>query len=188
MVSKFELRKKFKAVLQSRLSQSSGQGEAVVESFKKNLKSFFENQKGSWGAFHPLQDEPPLLTALPQISHINWFFPRLQGEVLEFSSDSQTRINELGFREPVAGSVKSVGELDGFLIPGLAFDRSGVRLGRGKGFYDRSLSGTAGLRVGVCFQDQLVEKLDIAEDHDLAMNCILTEYETVTCKSSLKGS
>jgi 5-formyltetrahydrofolate cyclo-ligase len=66
--------------------------------------------------------------------------------------------------------------LDFVLVPGLAFDRSGMRLGRGKGFYDRLLAevniGTC-IKCGVALDVQLVDSLP-ADTHDIAMNFILT--------------
>ncbi|MEK6772827.1 MAG: 5-formyltetrahydrofolate cyclo-ligase [Bdellovibrionota bacterium] len=188
MVSKAELRKKFKSILGLRSANNVKRSENDSHQFGQQLELFFKSKTGAWGAFHPLDSEPAILPCLPEIRHINWFFPRIQGEVLEFSNSKKTQKNNLGFAEPVGGEVRSVQELDGFLIPGLVFDRKGNRLGRGKGYYDRSLAQCRGERVGVCYQDQLIEKLDVAEAHDLAMDYILTENEAVTCKSLAKGS
>jgi 5-formyltetrahydrofolate cyclo-ligase len=63
--------------------------------------------------------------------------------------------------------------LDLVLAPGLGFDVSGRRLGRGQGFYDRLLAGIAGAKCGVAFDQQVVEQLPAA-GHDVSMNFILT--------------
>jgi 5-formyltetrahydrofolate cyclo-ligase len=62
------------------------------------------------------------------------------------------------------------------LVPGVAFDRQGNRLGYGKGFYDRVLCGAGGssISVGVCFELQLVESLPV-EDHDQCLDLLVTE-------------
>ena len=67
--------------------------------------------------------------------------------------------------------------------PGLAFDRSGNRLGRGKGFYDRFLSRAraAGARlvvIGICFSDQLLDEVPSAET-DETVDGVVTEAETL---------
>ncbi len=67
--------------------------------------------------------------------------------------------------------------------PGLAFDRQGNRLGRGKGYYDRFLARAraAGARltvIGVCFSGQLVEELPHTE-RDQAVDGVVTESETL---------
>jgi 5-formyltetrahydrofolate cyclo-ligase len=65
-------------------------------------------------------------------------------------------------------------------VPGLAFDRRGGRLGRGKGYYDRFLLETSGLRVGICFEDQVVEKIP-GEAHDLRMDFLITPAGIFPC-------
>ncbi|MGA3170511.1 MAG: 5-formyltetrahydrofolate cyclo-ligase [Chthoniobacteraceae bacterium] len=69
-----------------------------------------------------------------------------------------------------------------FLIPGLAFTRSGGRLGRGSGFYDRFLkrADARAAKIGVCFHPQLVPSLPL-EDHDRNMDMVLTEAEIIRC-------
>ncbi len=188
MVAKAELREKFKSILMSRRTGSSTQANQDSKNLSVKLETFFKTKNGSWGAFQPLKDEPQLLAGLSQISHIQWYFPRIKNETLEFSNGQQFKAHNLGFSEPQGGEVKPIQEMDGFLIPGLAFDEKGNRLGRGKGYYDRSLEGYSGTRVGVCFHEQLVGKLDDVEAHDLVMNYIVTEKEIVTCGSQVKGS
>ena len=66
-------------------------------------------------------------------------------------------------------------QLDLALIPGVAFDQFGRRLGKGKGFYDRVLVPFNGLKIGVCFDEQIVEpSLIPMETHDIHMDWILT--------------
>lgn len=84
---------------------------------------------------------------------------------------------------PEAPSVP-LNRLDLLLVPGLGFDRHGARLGRGKGFYDRLLAQTAGIKCGVCLDEQLVQALP-REAHDIAMNCLLTP--TGLIEASLPG-
>ena len=69
----------------------------------------------------------------------------------------------------------SVGEIDLLLIPGLAFDVRGGRLGRGGGYYDRLLATRAGggaVAIGVCFEFQRVNRLPLAP-HDALVDGII---------------
>jgi len=82
-----------------------------------------------------------------------------------------------GIPEPQGGAARAAAELDVVLVPGVAFDRFGGRLGRGTGFYDRLLAGrSAGrpLLVGVAFSRQMVDSVPMGAN-DVAMDCVVTE-------------
>jgi 5-formyltetrahydrofolate cyclo-ligase len=81
----------------------------------------------------------------------------------------------------------SIKRLDLVLAPGLGFDLSGRRLGRGQGFYDRLLAGIAGAKCGVAFDQQVVGHLP-AQRHDVSMNFILTptRWLEVSRKNAVK--
>jgi 5-formyltetrahydrofolate cyclo-ligase len=66
--------------------------------------------------------------------------------------------------------------LDVVVVPGLAFTRSGERLGQGGGHFDRFLTRLSGdcLRIGVAFHDQLVDELP-TERHDVAVDLVITD-------------
>lgn len=65
-------------------------------------------------------------------------------------------------------------EIDLLLVPGVAFDERGGRLGQGGGCYDRFLPRCAGVIVGVAFSMQVVERLPLRA-HDVRMDALLTE-------------
>lgn len=84
------------------------------------------------------------------------------------------RIGRFGIREPDDGcAVMALNRLDLILVPGVAFDLQGRRLGRGKGFYDQLLANVRGLICGVAFDEQVVAELPV-EPHDVHLDCILT--------------
>ena len=88
-----------------------------------------------------------------------------------------------GVLEPSSQApVLPLNQLDFVLVPGVAFDSSGRRLGRGKGFYDRLLAETnkACIRCGVALEEQLVAAIP-AEAHDIPMNFILTPSRWIVC-------
>lgn len=64
--------------------------------------------------------------------------------------------------------------LDVVVVPGSVFDRNGYRTGYGGGYYDRFLEGINVIRVGVCFDFQLVDDV-FPENHDKRMDFIITE-------------
>ncbi len=64
-----------------------------------------------------------------------------------------------------------------FLIPGLGFTKEGIRLGRGKGLYDKLLSKhSSALKIGICSNKNLLDDIPM-EEHDILMDYVLTENE-----------
>ena len=93
-------------------------------------------------------------------------------QVRDLARDVQP--GHFGIREP-AGPCPPIllKGLDLLLVPGVAFDLHGGRLGRGKGYYDQLLAGVRGVKCGVAFERQLVAAVPVARN-DIRMNCILT--------------
>ena len=66
------------------------------------------------------------------------------------------------------------------IVPGLAFDNRGNRLGRGKGYFDALLAGFEGVKAALAFDFQVVDHVPVAA-HDVPMNLIVTEERVVRC-------
>jgi 5-formyltetrahydrofolate cyclo-ligase len=98
---------------------------------------------------------------------------------LEFhlvTSEAELSPGAFGIPEPAADApVAPVRSIDAFVVPGLAFDAGGARIGWGRGYYDRTLvAAPHQLRIGYCFDCQLVEHVPRDRD-DLSMHVIVTE-------------
>ena len=65
------------------------------------------------------------------------------------------------------------------LVPALCYDRRGFRLGFGGGYYDRWLEGFSGLRVGLCREAVLQDRVP-AGPHDARVDLLLTEWESLS--------
>jgi 5-formyltetrahydrofolate cyclo-ligase len=92
---------------------------------------------------------------------------------------SEIAPGQFGIREPKAGCPEIPLERLGLiLVPGVAFDLRGGRLGRGRGFYDRLLPEIHGIKCGVAFDEQLVEEVP-AGTLDVRMDFILTPTRLV---------
>lgn len=89
-----------------------------------------------------------------------------------------------GIPEPVSRGMFPVAEVDVVIVPGLAFDMLGGRLGYGAGVYDRLLTrlrpGT--LRVALAFDCQVQKAPLPQEPHDLPMDYIVTESHWIDCR------
>ena len=76
-------------------------------------------------------------------------------------------------------------DIDLILVPGIAFDLEGNRIGYGKGYYDQLLKQTTALKIGIAYDFQLLKKIT-PEKHDIKMDRIITEKQNVkTAQKSL---
>ena len=97
--------------------------------------------------------------------------------------DSVLQAGRLGTREPMDWQEVAPQTIQLVLAPGLAFDRNGGRIGFGGGHYDRLLAACAPgcVKAGLCYAWQVQKKPLPLTDHDIRMNLIITELETITC-------
>lgn len=90
-----------------------------------------------------------------------------------------------GLREPDPARARRVAEeeIGLVLVPGIAFDRRGHRIGFGAGFYDRFLGALGAPTVGLAFSLQIVHRVPCAK-RDVPADWIVTEEETIDCRST----
>jgi 5-formyltetrahydrofolate cyclo-ligase len=154
----------------------------------KNSKPLFEKkfltlpqweEASSILLYAPLPEEPDLLSCLKIFSEKRFFFPRIEKNKLslyEWSSQRYWVFGSYGLQEPDPNTwtVGSIEEIDLAVIPGLAFDDRGGRLGRGGGFYDRLLSDPRwrGWKVGAAWPWHVVRNVP-REPHDVMMDALL---------------
>lgn len=117
--------------------------------------------------------------------------PRVDGEDLQLwrvESWNEIEAGHFGILEPTAQLPKErlvvPSTVDLIVVPGLAFDERGGRLGYGKGHYDRLLPllRPEVPRIGLCFEEQIVEEVPM-EDHDVPMTHLATPERVVECQS-----
>ena len=103
--------------------------------------------------------------------------PRIEGEDLVWclDDDSTMATNSLGIDEPVGESIDE--QPAAWIIPALAIDESGFRLGQGGGFYDRALQDLPddgrGPIIALVFEDEIVQAVP-REDHDIPVDIVVT--------------
>lgn len=133
--------------------------------------------------YSALPGEPDLAALWKAAPPRRFCYPRIEaGGMTFFEVESPGELVPApwhpGIREPIFAPARLVPpeEIDLVLVPGLAFTRDGRRLGRGGGFYDRYLASlpAGAMKLGVCFQCQLVESLPL-EAHDQPVHAIVTE-------------
>ena len=95
-----------------------------------------------------------------------------------------TEVSRAGYLQPPTTAPQlPLGSVDAVLLPGLAFDRHGTRLGYGGGFYDRLLLGYAGLLGGVVWSALLLPELP-GEAHDVRVGWVATERGVQPCNGN----
>lgn len=109
------------------------------------------------------------------------FLPRVNGDMLELLPYDKERLRAGAYMidEPEGDDTADVGSMHLVVLPGVAFDCRGNRLGRGKGFYDRLLAGKSVATVGVGYDFQLVDGLLPAEPHDVVLDMVITESRLI---------
>lgn len=174
-MEKSDIRRKMKN-LRLMLSDDEKAG-AAVEVFSKleNTAAFMMADKILM--YHSLPDELPTVRFLKKWhGRKHFFLPRVNGVNLEILPYDESKL-ELGafhIEEPAGDDLTDVNEIELMVIPAVAFDRKGNRLGRGKGFYDRLLKSSSALKIGVGYEFQLLDEIP-CEPHDVAMDMIITQ-------------
>lgn len=145
---------------------------------------------GTISAYLALPEEVDVTPLLERLPGWRWVLPRVEpdGDMTFRDRDVPREVHDLGMEQPVdMGSPVPVHEIDVFLVPGMAFDATGARVGRGGGFYDRALAGrrTDTLAIGVTVDEKVIESVPVQE-HDQAVDWLATESGVREC--SPRGS
>jgi 5-formyltetrahydrofolate cyclo-ligase len=182
---KIQIRKEIKERLK-------GLSTAEREEAARAARELLEKQE-EWRAaksilfFAPMADEldvwPLLNDALQAGKTIG--FPKFTADNALYTvcrvenGDRDFTIGKFSIREPAEHCPElDINRLDFVLVPGIAFDLQGRRLGRGRGFYDRMLASVRGTTCGVAFDQQIIPKVPV-EPHDILLNRILTPLRWV---------
>lgn len=111
----------------------------------------------------------------------NVLVPVTDSETYEISAYQITKDTEFekgtfSVNEPKEKVFFDKNNIDVVLVPGIAFDRLGGRVGFGKGCYDKFLKGTKAVKIGFCYDFQLIDRIETSET-DISMDYIITEKE-----------
>lgn len=145
----------------------------------ENLRSFPLLQNAATiGAYVSDGTEPDLTGLLDE----RFCFPRWNAGIYEMAKhNGQWRIGKYGLAEPAGPTVSAEEHRKMlWLIPGVAFDLAGNRLGRGGGWYDRLLTTASGVKIGVYYSFCQAEVIPV-EEHDCCLDWIITENQILEC-------
>lgn len=140
---------------------------------------------GSITTYRAMADEVDISSLVDRLPGWRWLLPRVEADGGLTWRDARVPLerHSWGMEQPTErGPIVPVHEVDVFLVPGLAFDRAGRRLGRGSGFYDRELVSrrTDSVAVGVTVDSRVLDLVP-TEPHDQLMRLLATESGVSPC-------
>lgn len=127
--------------------------------------------------YNPLPDEIDVLPILHKYKAQKQFFMPVVADdntlkILPYTDEQ--KIGAYGIGEPVGTEFIDISTIDLVIVPGVGFTADGYRLGRGKGYYDRLLSGAKTYKIGVCYTCQIEPGIvETVEPHDVKMDKML---------------
>jgi 5-formyltetrahydrofolate cyclo-ligase len=185
--SKAALRLKIRSELKNVLPEKKAADSAKIRTLLRQ-QAFWQNAS-SLLCFAPRPEEVDIWPLLEEalVAGKIVALPRFESSAQTYAAcrvqnlRNEITAGQFGIREPDSSCVEMPPhKLDLVLVPGVAFDSQGHRLGRGKGFYDRLLIQVRGVKCGIAFDEQLVDAIP-AEAHDVRMNFILTPTRGLNC-------
>lgn len=174
-MEKHEIRRKIKSL---RLMLSDEEKESAAEEvFAQLEKTAAFLMADHILMYNSLADELPTRSFLRKWNGRKHFYlPRVNGVNLDILPYDRTRL-ELGsfhIEEPTGDDTVDPSTLEMIVVPAVAYDRKGNRMGRGKGFYDRLLADTRATKVGVGYEFQVFDQIPV-ESHDIPMDLVITQ-------------
>lgn len=134
--------------------------------------------------YHSLPDELSTRSFIEKWSGRKHFYlPRVNGvnlEILPYDR-STLRLGAFHIEEPQGDETADINDIELIIVPGVAYDREGNRVGRGKGYYDRLLATSKATTIGMAYDFQLVDEID-AEPHDIKVDFVITDKGSITIK------
>lgn len=166
--------------LRDALSQSGDTTEEQSKLVVNHLFRFLSKRlPGTITAYSPLADEVDVSPLLKRLPGWRWLLPRIEDEGSLSWRDARVdlELHRWGMYQPAATAPATpIIEVDVFLVPGVGFDGSGNRVGRGGGFYDRELAKRRpdSIAVGVTVGKRIVETVPIG-NHDMRVDFLADE-------------
>ncbi|MHC5028978.1 MAG: 5-formyltetrahydrofolate cyclo-ligase, partial [Planctomycetota bacterium] len=119
------------------------------------------------------------------VPRVDWKCKDMHPVEISTFDDHNMETDGHGIRTPCDGRLVVPSSIDLIVVPGLAFDARGHRLGRGGGFYDRFLPRLrrTATTVGLAFDEQMIDDVPV-EDGDVAIDFVVTDRRNTRARSS----
>ncbi len=154
--------------------------------FEKTVSSAAYKNAKILLAYYPVKNEPDILPivrhALSSGKRVAFPISNPDGFMLSFGfvkGLDELVTGAYSIPEPPERADRYINEPEALcIVPGLAFDREGKRIGYGKGYYDRFLRKFPGVTLGICYAEFFTDKLPV-EDTDVPIDIIISEKEEI---------
>ncbi len=138
------------------------------------LYAAFNHEVDTYAIMETLWWDPTLTLVLPKISNKAMTFHPVTGF-------QDLTPGQLGILEPTTAVTIDAKDIDMMLIPMVAFNRNGYRIGYGAGYYDRYLKDTDFIKIGLAYDFQETT-VSFEEMHDISCDAIITNREVIHAK------
>lgn len=193
-MTKAEIRDKMKAA-RNTLTKEEQQAQSAGIRKKLFTMEAFQNctQLFTYIAFRSEVETADIISEA-LLRRMEVYVPRVEDKELNFYKITGTEslsISNFGIREPDQSHQVPYHKIEGYvqnrliLLPGLAFDRSGNRVGYGAGFYDKYLmkySDDGFIKAALAYDFQVMDHID-AEDYDVRSDILITPKEVIYCSN-----
>ena len=135
--------------------------------------------------YHSLPDELSTHKFIDRwASKKHFYLPSVNGVNLDILPYDETRLSLGSFQieEPTGDDTTDINDIELIIVPAVAYDRQGNRVGRGKGYYDRLLTGSKATKIGVGYDFQLIEEGIDTDPHDVRMDVVITESHHIVIR------
>ena len=177
-MDKQKIRNKMKS-LRDNLSKEevANYSKTICSTLLETLKSFNNNNIFIYNSFKNEVYTKELIQQLYKSNNI--FLPRIDGNnmyAVKLSKRSIFQTNSFGIQEPSSPPAN----IDNFIciLPLLAVDENGNRIGFGKGYYDRFLENKNCIKIGLCYDFQIIKGIP-HESYDIPLDIIISEKRTI---------
>ncbi|MDE7086388.1 MAG: 5-formyltetrahydrofolate cyclo-ligase [Prevotella sp.] len=165
-------------IRQRKQQHSTGESVAVIALLKENPRFSLARTLLLYSALPDEVQTQPLLDQLSAEGK-TVLLPRVTSdtdmELRCYTGAADLQKGAFGIMEPIGEVFTDYATIDVAIVPGMAFDPNGHRLGRGKGYYDRFLARIPHVyKIGLCFVWQLVDCVP-TDANDIMMDCVVSQ-------------
>lgn len=180
------MKKQIRALIKEKLSlfnkeELDKKSNLVTKNLVRFLSDHFQiHNNFKIGLYAPLADEVDCIGIFEELEAVS-LFPDYTENKMCFRESLYSELNEsekFGVKIFTPDESKKICLPDVLLIPGRAFGRNGERVGRGKGHYDKFLENYNSIKIGICFDEQVLAGIPM-DEHDTFMDFVVTETSVI---------